>query len=188
HRLLIKADIVTRECGRGDSIAVNGICLSVVECIPGRHRFSADVLQRTWECTTVSMLRPGTVVNLERALRAGDRVGGHFVLGHVDGVGHVRSCVRRGDDVVMELTAPEEIRRGVVPRGSIAVDGVSLTIAGVRADSFLIHLIPLTLQATTLRLAQPGVRVNLELDILGKHLGAQAPGGISEEYLRSHGF
>ncbi|MCX6355229.1 MAG: riboflavin synthase [Candidatus Aureabacteria bacterium] len=193
RRITIRCSSITNGCIPGDSVAVNGVCLTVTQCHPvdsGTHNgyISADILRRTWEVTNLHMLTPGARVNLESALRAGDRVGGHFVLGHVDGVGTVRSRGKKDGDIILSISTGEALERGIVMGGSIAVDGVSLTVARSESALFSVHLIPFTLRATTLGTLQIGRLVNLELDIMGKHLREKPFGGITEEFLKLHGF
>ena len=149
----------------GDSISVNGACLTA-RTIDG-SRFRADVVAETLRRTTLGDLTAGSRVNLELALRMSDRLGGHVVLGHVDGVGEVRARRESGE---IEVAIDEGLMRYVVEKGSIALDGVSLTVAGLDRDSVTIALIPETREATTLGEAAPGRRVNVEVDILAKHL------------------
>jgi riboflavin synthase len=156
---------LSAELAPGDSIAINGACVTATE-IDG-ERFRADVVHETLRRTTLGELRTGATVNLELPLRAADRLGGHFVLGHVDGVGEVRAVHDSGE---IEIALDEELLRYVAQKGSIAIDGVSLTIAGLDEDGVTIALIPETRAATTLGEAAPGMRVNVEVDILAKHL------------------
>ncbi|MDD5557689.1 MAG: riboflavin synthase [bacterium] len=191
--VVIRSGAVAADAAPGSSVAVNGACLTVTACVrpEGRRqgRFTADLLDRTRSLTNLGALRPGDAVNLERALRAGDRIGGHFVLGHVDGQGVVVSRRREGGDLVLVIRAGAGIAEGLVPRGSVAVDGVSLTVARVDADSFHVHCIPLTLRTTTLGRREVGSRVNLETDVIGRHAARHLPGGrITEAFLREHGF
>jgi riboflavin synthase len=156
---------IAAELEPGDSIAVNGACLTA-RAVDG-SRFRADVVAETLRRTTLGELAPGARVNLELPLRASDRFGGHFVLGHVDGVGVVRS-VRPSGEIDVEIDGG--LLRYVVDKGSIALDGVSLTVAGLDGELVTIALIPETREATTLGEAAPGRRVNVEVDILAKHL------------------
>jgi riboflavin synthase len=156
---------LSAELAPGDSIAINGACVTARE-IDG-ERFRADVVHETLRRTTLGELRSGSTVNLELPLRAADRLGGHFVLGHVDGVGEVRAVHDSGE---IEIALDDELLRYVAQKGSIAIDGVSLTIAGLDEDGVTIALIPETRAATTLGDAAPGMRVNVEVDILAKHL------------------
>lgn len=149
----------------GDSIAVNGVCLTVVE--KGPAHFSVDVSQETFACTIG--FTPGEAVNLEKALRLSDRLGGHLVSGHVDGVGEVARLERVGDSVRLDIRAPKDLERYLAPKGSVAVNGVSLTINRVHGGAFSINLIPHTLAATTLKNLKPGDRVNLEVDLLARY-------------------
>ena len=162
----------------GDSIAVSGTCLTVTR-IAGRV-FEADLTGETVARTTLGRCEAGDVVNVERAVAVGDRLGGHVVQGHVDGVGRVTRRERRGEDWWLEIEAPAPIARYIVDKGSIAVDGVSLTVAGVAGDRFTVCLIPHTCAVTTLGRVQPGAPVNLEADVLAKYverlLAAYAPG------------
>ena len=162
----------------GESVAVNGVCLTVAA--QGCGAFEADVLAETLECTTLGALRPGARVNLERALRPADRMGGHFVSGHVDAIGTVGDVHSRGRDVVLRVRCGAETMRGIAHKGSIAVDGVSLTVSAVGEDYFEVNLIPTTLSETTLGDLRTDDGVNLETDLLGKYaLRAMARGGAS---------
>jgi riboflavin synthase len=154
----------------GESIGVNGACLTVVSR-QGR-RFTVDVSPETLKRTTLGRLAPGTRVNLERALRMGDRLGGHIVQGHVDGVGRLEAITPDGDWVVYRFSTPRALSPYLVEKGSIAVDGVSLTISDCRGPSFSVALIPHTLAETTLGELQPGGHVNLEADVLLKQIEA----------------
>lgn len=152
----------------GDSVAVDGVCLTVRSL--ARDTFTADVMHETVRATTLGELRPGDAVNLERALRLGDRIGGHLVTGHVDGV--VRVLRRREGEkaIALEVSLPPELAPYVVPKGSVALDGVSLTVARCRDGAFEVALIPHTAAVTTLGGLRPGDRVNLEVDLFGKYV------------------
>jgi riboflavin synthase len=154
----------------GESIGVNGACLTVVS--RSGRRFTADVSPETLKRTTLGRLSPGTRVNLERALRMGDRLGGHIVQGHVDGVGRLEAITPDGDWVVYRFSTPRTLSPYLVEKGSIAVDGVSLTVFGCRGPSFTVALIPHTIAATTLGERKPGEHVNLEADVLLKQIEA----------------
>jgi len=175
-RLVIAAERSARGLRVGDSVAVNGCCLTVVRLAArGRARSRArrvhfDLLRETWERTNLQFARRGSLVNLERPLPAQGRFDGHFVTGHVDGLGCIRRCEPSGADHVLEIEAPAAVRRYVVEKGSIAVDGISLTIAGVTRRGFRIWIIPHTWEATALRGRRAGDAVNLEADILGKYV------------------
>jgi riboflavin synthase len=166
-RLTIETPLVG-ELEPGDSISVNGVCLSAAELEAGW--FAADAMNETLGRTALGDLEAGAEVNLELPLRAGDRLGGHVVQGHVDGVGTVLGVAEDGFARRIEIEAPPEVLRYVIEKGSIAVDGVSLTVAGLDSRSFTVSLIPETLQRTNLGHAGPGDRVNLEVDVLAKYV------------------
>ena len=166
-RLAVRTSLAS-ELERGDSIAVNGVCLTAVD-ISG-DGFEADVMEETLVRSALGRLGPGDRVNLELALRVGDRLGGHFVQGHVDSTGHVESAEQREHSRIVTIAAPPEIMRYVVEKGSIAVDGISLTVAGVGEDWFSVSLIPETLERTNLGAAAAGQPVNLEVDVLAKYV------------------
>jgi riboflavin synthase len=156
----------------GDSVAINGCCLTVVR-LAARGKFKLarfDLLRETWRRTNLQFARAGSLVNLERPLRAGGEFGGHFVTGHVDGVGTIARWERAGADHVLDIAAPSDVLRYVVSKGSIAVDGISLTIAAVGRKDFRVWIIPHTHRATALRERKVGDAVNLEADLLGKYV------------------
>jgi riboflavin synthase len=152
----------------GDSIAVNGVCLTAVEAGSGRVR--VDVVEETLRRTTLGELRPGDLVNLERPLSADGRFDGHIVQGHVDGVGDVTRVVEEGQGRRMTLAVPPQLMRYLVEKGSVTVDGVSLTVATLTAEGFELALIPHTSAVTTLGLRKAGDKVNLEVDVLAKYV------------------
>lgn len=172
----IELTIRTGKCGRGlktgDSLAVNGCCLTAVKLgRPGKSRLvQFDLLQETWRRTNLQFAKPGSLVNLERPLRAQAELGGHFVTGHIDGLGKITRWERAGKDHVLDIAAPPEVMRYVVLKGSIAVDGISLTVAGVKKESFRIWIIPHTYENTALRERKVGDAVDLEADLLGKYV------------------
>jgi riboflavin synthase len=176
----------------GDSVTVNGVCLTVVRL--GDQGFAADVSPETLRVTALGGLAPGDGVNLERAMRVGDRLGGHLVSGHVEAVGRVAARTPDGNAVNLVIEAPREILRYCVPKGSITVDGVSLTITALNDKTFGVMLIPHTAQATTLGLKPPGSPVNLEPDLIAKYverlvLGGDAkPEKVDAEFLRKRGL
>jgi riboflavin synthase len=182
-RLTLRGTVVTADARHGDSIAVNGVCLTVVDV--GDGAFTADVMKETLDRSALGALGPGSPVNLERAVTMATRLGGHLVQGHVDGVGQILSRRPAEHWELVEISLPAELSRYVVEKGSIAVDGVSLTVAALGADSFTVSLIPTTLAATTLGRRAPGDQVNLEVDVLAKHVErlmqhgdrASGPGG-----------
>lgn len=195
--LTIQAKTVLEETRIGDSIAVNGICLTVTRLFP--DGFSADVMHETLNRSSLAGLTAGSMVNLERAMPANGRFGGHIVAGHVDGVGHI-SNIRRDDTAVWyTVHAGPEILRYVVEKGSITIDGVSLTVARVEADRFSVSLIPHTAAVTVLGRKRPGDVVNLETDVIGKYVeklllprpeAERDPpaGGITLDFLARNGF
>ncbi len=177
------------EIGLGDSICVNGVCLTV-SSTEGKI-FSVDVSGETFGRTNLGGLRAGEPVNLERALRLSDRLGGHLVTGHVDGTGVLRETRQEGDSFRFEFEIAEEACRLLVEKGSVAVDGISLTVSGVEKDVFQVYVIPYTLGNTTLKLRQPGDRVNIETDIIGKYVEkvlSPRREGLTLEKLTKSGF
>jgi riboflavin synthase len=172
----IELTVRTTKCGPGlkigDSLAVNGCCLTVVKLTPrGKSRLvQFDLLQETWQRTNLQFAKPGSLVNLERPLRANAELGGHFVTGHVDGIGKIIRWERNGQDHVLDIAAPPEVMRYVIFKGSIAVDGISLTVAGVKKKQFRIWIIPHTYEITALRERKLGDAVDLEADLLGKYV------------------
>lgn len=192
--LTIHAKTVLEETRIGDSIAVNGICLTVTRLFP--DGFSADVMHETLNRSSLAGLTAGSVVNLERAMPANGRFGGHIVAGHVDGVGHIAN-IRKDDTAVWyTVLAGPEILRYVVEKGSITIDGISLTVATVEQDRFSVSVIPHTARVTILGEKGPGDTVNLETDIIGKYvekLLQPAPEptgsrGVTLEFLAENGF
>ena len=178
----------------GDSIAVGGVCLTAVE-LPG-DGFWADVSAETRQRTTIGDAGPGTRVNLEKALTPSTRLGGHLVSGHVDGVGEVEDRQDDGRSVRLHIRAPDALARYIAQKGSICVDGVSLTVNAVQGSVFALNVVPHTLQETTMDGYRPGQRVNLEVDLIARYLerlllgerAAEPGAGITREFLRAHGF
>ncbi|HZC13408.1 MAG TPA: riboflavin synthase [Thermoleophilaceae bacterium] len=166
-RLRVRSELAG-ELGPGDSVAVNGVCLTAVD--PDGQGFSADVMEETLRRSSLGPLGEGDGVNLELPLRAGDRLGGHIVQGHVDGTGTIASMREEGLSRVLRIAAPAELLRYVVEKGSIAVEGVSLTVSAVDGEAFEVSLIPETLERTTLGAVEPGRTVNLEVDVLAKYV------------------
>jgi len=189
--LTVSADVCLGGTNTGDSIAVNGCCLTAIKVTKrGKSRgFQFDLLRETWDVTNLSSLRRGSAVNLERALALGQRMGGHFVTGHVDAVGKIRKWEKQGNDWLLDVDAVGKIRKwekqgndwlldvdasaalmtGFVPKGSVAIDGISLTVAKLRKRGFAVWIIPHTRQMTNLRTRKVGDTVNLETDLLGKY-------------------
>lgn len=173
----------------GDSVAVNGVCLTAREI--NAQGFWADVMPDTLKSTNLGMLSPGSKVNLERALKADGRFGGHMVQGHVDGVGTIRDISRSGDFFSLSIITSSNILRYIVLKGSIALDGISLTIQKVDETGFCVGIIPTTLKYTALAYKRPGDTVNIETDILGKYmekLMQKSSTGLTMEELYSMGF
>jgi riboflavin synthase len=170
--LTVRAEKSAHDLKIGASVAVNGCCLTAVKISPcGKSKvIQFDLLQESWRRTTFPFLKTGSLVNLERSLRADGELGGHFVTGHVDGVGKIIRWEKSGADHVLEIAAPENVMRYVIEKGSIAIDGISLTVAGVGKKSFRVWIIPHTLAITALRGKKVGGAVNLEADLLGKYV------------------
>ena len=171
-RLTVVGPLVASDARHGDSIAVNGVCLTVVDVVGegGGLGFTADVMGETLARSSLGDVAPGSAVNLERAAALDSRLGGHLVQGHVDGTGEVLSRTPHEAWEVVRLSLPDGLARYVVEKGSITVDGVSLTVSAVGDDWFEVSLIPTTLALTTLGAAAPGTRVNLEVDVVAKYV------------------
>lgn len=194
--ILIEASRVLEKTNIGDSIAVNGVCLTVTT-IQG-NAFSADVMPETLRVSSLGKLVPGSKVNLERAMAADGRFDGHIVSGHIDGTGKIESFKRDENAVWVTVSAPKEILDLIIYKGSIAIDGISLTVAYVDDKVFRVSIIPHTGQETTLLTKNPGDIVNLENDVIGKYVkklfgnSKENPesddGGITESFLRENGF
>jgi len=170
--LTVRAHATGRGLKSGGSLAVNGCCLTAVAVLSrgGIKVVRFDLLRETWQRTNLQFAKAGSLVNLERPLRAGDEFGGHFVTGHVDGVGKIIRWERAAVDYVLDIAAPETVMRYIVLKGSVAVDGISLTVAGVSKKNFRVWIIPHTYEITTLRGRKAGDAVNLEGDLLGKYV------------------
>ena len=195
--LEIQAKVVLEDIHLGDSIAVNGVCLTATSFSP--TGFTADVMHETLNRSALAQLRPGSPVNLERAMAANGRFGGHIVAGHVDGVGTVRSVEKDDNAIWYTIAAGPEVLKYVVEKGSITIDGVSLTVARVGADRFSVSLIPHTAAVTVLGRKRPGDVVNLETDVIGKYVEKlllprpetetdPPTGGITLDFLARNGF
>lgn len=167
-RIRVRGPLVTSDARHGDSIAVNGVCLTVVETSNGV--FSADVMRETLQRSSLGALYAGSKVNLERPMTLSARLGGHLVQGHVDGVATILGRTSSEHWDVVEISLPAELAKYVVEKGSITVDGISLTVASVSTESFTVSLIPTTLQMTTLGFAQISTKVNLEVDVIAKYV------------------
>lgn len=188
--LAIRARKTIEGLKKGDSVAVNGACLTVIAIDKGL--FSVEVIGETLKKTTLSGLKEGDKVNLEGALVSGGKISGHFVTGHVDGIGTIKAKKEEKGEILIEIKAEEDIMDGVVMKGSIAVDGVSLTVAGVKPDSFSVYIIPHTAATTTLGMKDAGDRVNIETDMLGKYaaknFNPEKTSKITPEFLKEKGF
>ena len=191
-RLEVQAERVLADVKLGDSIAVNGVCLTVTRF--DRHRFSADVMEETLKQSNLGSLKSGSRVNLERALLLSDRLGGHLVQGHVDGQGVIRRVDQVGIARVFWFNADQELMRYVVRKGSIAIDGISLTVVDTDEQGFSISLIPHSAELTTLGFKRSGDSVNLETDIIGRYVERllqkepQTGNRLSTNFLAEHGF
>ncbi|MDD3652940.1 MAG: riboflavin synthase [Desulfotomaculaceae bacterium] len=193
-QLIIGAEKVLKDVQVGDSIAVNGVCLTVIHFTT--REFTADIMAETLAKTNLGELAPGNPVNLERALRLGDRLGGHLVSGHVDGTGKIIRMERHDIADLVSIRAPGEVMRYIIKKGSVAIDGISLTVVDLQEDCFQVSLIPHTAHATTLGKKKVGDTVNLEGDIIGKYIERLASfsdnysreSKISLSFLSEHGF
>jgi riboflavin synthase len=194
-RLTILASTVLGDLKVGDSISINGTCLTVVS--KGDHSFVVDVSPETLSVTTLGRLTGGAPVNLERAMKLNERIGGHLVAGHVDGVGRIRSRHQEGNAIMFVIEAPQEVLQYCVHKGSITVDGISLTINEVADHSFTVAVIPHTASVTTLGVKQVDDHVNLESDLIGKYVErllqqrgqvTKATPVIDKDYLKKHGL
>lgn len=193
-RMSISAELIMQDIALGDSIAVNGVCLTADAVQKGS--FTADVMPQTLRMTSLAKLQRGSRVNLERAMAANGRFGGHMVSGHIDGTGSIKAVQQEGNALLMQIAAQPEIISQLVEKGSVAVDGISLTIAELGAESFTLSLIPHTLQRTVLLDKRPGDIVNLECDIIGKYVRRLLEQGAAQNrqskvdinFLSRHGF
>lgn len=192
-RITIEADKVLENTKLGDSIAVNGVCLTVTDL--GKNTFCADVMAETLRRSSLGVLKKGSKVNLERAMAADGRFGGHMVSGHIDGTGEIAKISPEGTAVWYTIGAPESILDGIVEKGSIAIDGISLTVAAVTEHDFSVSIIPHTGANTTLSLKKQGDIVNLENDVVGKYVQKflskkkeKTESNITEDFLGKYGF
>jgi riboflavin synthase len=177
--IYVRSSIVTSDARIGDSICVSGVCLTVTGLLGGSPPtgFTADVMGETLRFSSLKSLSPGIPVNLERSVRLEDRLGGHLVQGHTDGTGTILSRVSHTDWDVVRISLPADLARYVVHKGSITVDGISLTVSGIEDEWFAVSLIPETLKRTTMGAKQPGDEVNLEVDVIAKYLEKLMAGG-----------
>ncbi len=187
-RITISAERIFDDLKIGDSVSVNGMCATAAE-ISG-NTFTADIMAESMRRTNLGDLKKGSRVNLERAMQLNGRFGGHIVSGHIDGTGVIISQRREDNAVWLTVGAPENIMRYIIEKGSVAIDGVSLTVASVYSDAFAVSLIPHTAGETTLLSKRTGEKVNLECDIVGKYIERFTPGqrGITLDFLKENGF
>lgn len=190
YKLTVASKDIFEKSDIGDSVAVNGICLTVAN--KGKGLLYFDAVAETIKRSNLGMLKEHDTVNLEGSLRAGEAIGGHFVLGHIDCVGVISDIEKRQEGVSMRISVPEEFRALIVRKGSIAVEGISLTASDVARNAFKIHLVPHTLKATALGLKKAGDVVNIEFDIIGKYIARlkefEGRNGITETFLKDKGF
>ncbi len=192
RRLTVEFHSHLTEVQLGDSISINGVCLTIVE--KGNQTSRLDLSEETIRRTVLGELKEGDTVNLERALRLNDRLGGHFVTGHIDGIGVITEKKKERDFVNLRVRVPENVSKYVVPKGSIAIDGISLTVNECRGKEILLTIIPYTLEKTTLMDKRAGDHVNLEADILGKYVekllnrGDGKSEGLDLSFLKEHGI
>ncbi len=191
HHLTVQSQFILPNTKVSDSIAVSGVCLTVSHV--DSHSFRVDVMPETFRRTNLGLLIAGSLVNLERAVTPSTRLGGHFVLGHVDGVGRVVSLTREEEAIIVVVQSEPDIMRYVAMKGSVAVDGVSLTVAGLESDSFAVSLVSYTYKQTTLGTLQQGSMVNLEADVLARYVErlqqmASEGRGITWGLLQEHGY
>ncbi len=166
--ITVEAEKVLEDSKVGDSIAINGICLTITEI--GEHQFKFDVSQETINRSNIKYLKIGDYLNLERALRLSDRLGGHIIQGHVDTTGRIHSIIPKGEHTEFQISFPEEYKKLVIPKGSIAIDGISLTINEIKGNIISLNIIPHTIQSTNLQFRKQNDIVNIEFDILGKYV------------------
>lgn len=191
--IVVSAPELVSQLAEGSSVAVNGVCLTVTGVLT--DSFQAHAGAETYQRTTLGQLAPGALVNLEPALRVGDELGGHLVQGHVDGIGRLVSALQQGETIRLRFGAGPELLQDMVVRGSVAVDGISLTITALDDDGFQVAIIPYTWRNTNLHALSPGDRVNIETDIIAKYVrrflarqGAADTGTLTREFLAEHGY
>ncbi len=188
--LIVESETVFEDIKSGESISVNGCCLTVTK-IEGKNIYF-DISLETAKKTNLVNLKINEMVNLERALRVTDRLSGHFVTGHIDGLGEIKNKIRQGDNISLKVLIPHELKNYIVAKGSIAVEGISLTINEISDDYFSLQIIPHTFKNTNLSYKRIGDKVNIEVDMLGKYARGNTPfktaNTISEEFLKEKGF
>jgi riboflavin synthase len=190
--LTVLAQKVLEDVKAGDSIAIDGACMTVVDF--DEISFVVQVSPESFERTTLGNLKAGDAVNLERAMVLGDRFGGHLVQGHVDGVGRIEGIEKQGEFTMWTFWAPAEVAPYLIPKGSVTIDGISLTVVNPVAETFSVAVIPMTMQETKLQSKSVGEAVNMEADVFGKHIyhylkqGAAESGSLTREFLSKHGY
>ncbi len=191
--LKINAAQVIEDLKKGDSVNTNGVCLTVISV--DRDSFSADVMAETMRLTNLQFLKPGSQVNLERALKLSERLGGHLISGHIDGTGTITGITEEDNALWIAVKADPAILRYIIKKGSIAIDGISLTVAKLTRNDFSVSLIPYTIKDTTIAQRKKGEMVNLECDMVGKYIERFVNAGteskqktIDLDYLKEHGF
>lgn len=188
NKLFIKSEKIAPKLKLGSSITVDGVCLTVSK--KNKNIFSVDVMPETKRVTTLGDLKKEAQVNLEPALTSGEELGGHFVTGHIDGVGKIVARRKEKDSVILEIVPPSNLMKYIVYKGSIALDGVSLTVANVERNKFSVALIPYTLEVTNLSEKKIGNKVNIEIDMMAKYIEKllKERSGIDKDFLKKHGF
>ncbi len=191
-RLTVEPDTILENPLIGESVAINGVCLTI-EDIPGPNRLAFHLSEETIRRTTLKHLDPGLILNMERALKLGDGLGGHLVSGHVDAIGKIIQLDTREDKLILKVSCPENIQRFVAPKGSIAIDGISLTIAGVDDDCFSVALVPHTVNMTNLSHLGTGDGINLEVDMIARYVVRAIecgldPHDVTREFLKESGL
>ena len=190
YRLEAASDIIAKDAVIGDSVSINGVCLTLAE--KKKDALVFDVMEETVRRTAFESIKSGDKVNLEDSLKVGGPLGGHFVLGHVDCVGNIRKIESAGGEYVIEIEVPGEFSHLVVEKGSVALDGISLTVGTVGRGSFKVYIIPHTLKITNLSSKKAGDKVNIEFDIIGKYLSRfrelDKKNGVTEQFLKQMGF
>lgn len=190
YRLEVVSAIIAKDAVVGDSVSVNGVCLTLTE--KKQDALTFDIMEETIRRTALASLKSGDKVNLEDSLKIGGPLGGHFVLGHVDCVGKIKNVEKARGEYIIEIEFPVEFSRLVVGKGSVALDGISLTVGEAGGGNFKVYIIPHTLKITNLGLRRAGDKVNIEFDIIGKYLARfrdlDKRGGVTEQFLKQMGF
>ncbi len=188
HALVINAGDIVKDASVGDSIAVNGVCLTVVKA--GKDSVAFEIMDESIKKSNLASLTKSSPVNLEPSLKIGDKLGGHFVTGHIDTVGTIKKILKSRDTSEIQISFPAEFRKYLAPKGSVAIDGISLTLGEVKESYFSVHIIPHTLKSTRLAVLKAGEAVNIEFDLMAKYAQnpLNKPKGITHGFLAEHGF